>query len=92
MLCYLANTRKQSFFALVATGTLSSEAQDVVTEHSVISLDADEESLFGYNTSLPADERHTLGIPTYRLPSFRRNRQGMGGSYGQLEFSFDEFD
>lgn len=92
ILCYLANMPKQSFFALDATGALSSEAQEVVAAHTVISLDADEESLFGYITSLPADERPTFGIPAHRLPTFHRKRQGKGDSDGQLEFSFDELD
>lgn len=42
---------KQSFFALDATGALRSEAQEVIATHTVISLDADEESFFGYITS-----------------------------------------
>ena len=32
------------------------------------------------------------GIPVDRLPAFRRKRQGKGGSDGQLELSFEEFD
>ncbi|MDU0972068.1 MAG: DUF2326 domain-containing protein [Actinomyces urogenitalis] len=92
ILCYLANMPKQSFFALDATGALSAEAQKVVAAHTVISLDADEESLFGYITSMPADERPTFGIPSHRLPRFRRKRQGKSGSDGQLEFNFDELD
>lgn len=92
ILCYLANMPKQSFFALDATGALSAEAQKVVAAHTVISLDADEESLFVYITSMPADERPTFGIPSHRLPTFHRKRQGKSGSDGQLEFSFDEFD
>lgn len=92
ILCYLANMPKQSFFALDATGALSAEAQKVVAAHTVISLDADEESLFGYITNLPADERPTFGIPAHRLPTFHRKRQGKSDSDGQLEFSFDELD
>ena len=63
-----------------------------VAAHTVISLDADEESLFGYITSLSTDKQPTFEIPADRLPAFRRKRQGKGGSDGQLELSFDEFD
>ena len=83
---------KQSFCALDATGALKSEEQEVIATHTVISLDADEESFFGYITSLSTDKRPTFGIPADRLPTFRRTRQGKGGSDGQLELSFDEFD
>ncbi|MCD4549183.1 MULTISPECIES: hypothetical protein [unclassified Schaalia] len=60
--------------------------------HTVIAFDADEESFFAYITRLSADERPAFGIPVYRLLTFRMKRQGKGGSDGQLEFSFDEFD
>lgn len=83
---------KQSFFALDATGALRSEAQEIIAAHTVISLDADEESLFGYIPSLSTDKHPTFEIPADRLPAFRRKRQGKGGSDGQLELSFDEFD
>lgn len=63
-----------------------------VAAHTVISLDADEESLFGYITSLSTDKHPTFEIPADRLPAFCRKRQGKGGSDGQLELSFDEFD
>ena len=53
---------KQSFFAPNATGALRSEAQEVIAAHTVISLDADEESFFGYITSLSTDKRPTFGI------------------------------
>lgn len=71
---------------------LRSEAQEIIAAHTVISLDADEESLFGYITSLSTDKHPTFEIPADRLPTFRRKRQGKGGSDGQLELSFDEFD
>lgn len=82
---------KQSFFALDATGALRSEAQEVIAAYTVISLDTDEESFFGYITSLSTDKRLTFGIPADRLPAFRRKRQGKGGRDGQLELASTSF-
>ena len=91
ILCYLASMSKQSFFALDATGALRSEAQEAIAAHTVISLDADEESFFGYITGLSTDKRPTFGIPADRLPAFHRKRQSKGGSDGQLELASTSF-
>lgn len=66
---YLQGHRKQLFFALDNLGALPPGAHEIVDTHTVISLNAGDESLLGYITTLLADERPTFGIPAEQLPA-----------------------